>query len=115
MAHSKIHGHLPDSGAPSCAYPGCREVFSDGIVVTAINPQSDGIQYVHKTYCCELHAALALLRVTQADLASVVGDDAGEMILNMVKKSARGELVLAESERLSIVWRNPKRRLLKQV
>lgn len=82
-----------------CAYPGCREVpIPRGIVVTFVRDWEGTVE--HRTYCCELHAAFALLEMAQQDLACLgPEDECVKMITEMVRDHLNGEHLLVGGQR----------------
>lgn len=96
--HADRHAHIEGRMIlpPGCEYPTCSDTSINGIVVTFIN----GKQLEHRAYCCELHAAFALLELAQRDLA---GDGASEgvasdCIAKMVARSLAGEPITDTSQ-----------------
>ena len=87
--HARIEGSI--ALPPGCEYPTCTDTSLNGIVVTFIN----GKQLEHRAYCCELHAAFALLELAQGDLsgAGAAEGTASKCITKMVARSLAGEPV----------------------
>lgn len=98
LMHAGRHAHIEGRVVlpPGCEYPTCGDTSINGIVVTFIN----GEQLEHRAYCCELHAAFALLEIAQRD---ITGDGApqevaADCIAEMAARSAAGEPMTAMSQ-----------------
>lgn len=84
------HSHFEGVFTPRCEYPACTETSLNGVGITCV--RSERLQY--RTYCCELHAAFALLEIARNDVpASYSKTKSTELILALAARSLAGELV----------------------
>jgi hypothetical protein len=86
--HSYIEGRLVLS--PICEYPTCTKSTLNGVVITCVSGQD----LKHRSYCCELHAAFALLEVARNEVVGCYTEaNPNEKILQLAARSSAGELV----------------------
>ncbi len=81
------HSHVEGVFAPRCEYPTCTETSLNGVAITSVRSK-------HRTYCCELHAAFALLEIARNDVPAWYSKlKSTELILALAARSLAGELV----------------------
>ena len=89
------HSHFKGVFAPWCEYPTCTETSLNGVAITCV--RSERLQY--RTYCCELHAAFALLEIARNDVPAWYSKTKStELILALAARALAGELVTTRGQ-----------------